>query len=71
MKIAWVNAIGGAAFKNLAAKADVKAKLSTLNIKGELAALRAQMGVKEEKRTAPTTTAPAGFDPDFDLGDVK
>ena len=73
VKIAWVNALGGAAFKNLAAKADVKAKLATLNIKGELAALRATMGVKEQPKPVakPSQPAavPAGFDPDFDLGD--
>jgi hypothetical protein len=67
LKVQYVNKPGGASFKRLAPQ-EAKAKLRTLNVKGELAALRKDLGVsapvKKAASQSPTVTS---FDEDEDL----
>lgn len=63
-KVCWINEPIVNKFATVIAKPEVRAKLAALNLKGELAAMRQQMGVK-----APAPQPAAGdFDPNFDVG---
>lgn len=46
LRVKWINPLGGAAFRSKFSKGEAVTKLGALNIKGELAALRQEMGVK-------------------------
>ena len=62
-KVCWINAPAGDKFGKLMDKGSVKAKLGALNLKGELAAIRNELGVKPAPKPA--------LDSNFDLGDVS
>lgn len=57
-------------FRALMSKTDVRAKLGSLNLKGELAAVRNELGIKPTSPAPVAKTPAADFDPNFDLGDT-
>lgn len=52
MRVSWVNKIGSKAMEKRITKSEAKLKLGTLNLKGTLAAVRQETGIKAEPRPA-------------------
>lgn len=62
MRVKWINSVGGAAFRDKLTKDEAKVKLGALNLKGAMALIRAETGIKDEpKKAAPSRPAPGDF----------
>lgn len=68
LAVKWVNRLGGGKFANALPKQEAKAKLASLNLDGELAALRAETGsnVQPIKKAVGQSHDP-NFDAESDL----
>lgn len=61
-KIRWINPVGGSAFRDKMTKDQAKVKLGALNLRGAMALIKQEMGVKDEPKKPAQTRAVPGVD---------
>jgi hypothetical protein len=50
LRVKWINAVGGKVFRDKLSRNEAKIKMGALNLKGAMAAVRAETGIKDAPR---------------------
>lgn len=70
MKVAWVNRMGSQSMEKRISKSEAKIKLGALNLKGALAAMRQETGIRVEPRASKPAMAVGQSTPSFEDDDI-